>query len=312
MRSLNALPIILILLQTFAIAGLDKYPDLLVDDGSKHPENGIRVTYLGTNGYQLEAKGHALLIDPFFSRPGILTVLFNTPVRPVRNTVATMLGKLRSNADAVLVTHAHYDHLLDVPLVMTATGAVLVGSETAVNLARAANAPRRFRAVNPGDRLRIGPWSIRILRAVHDRVLCLTPHTGERHTVPRPPRRTGDWVLGKPLAFVIEAAGQRIYVDSGGRPGNPPPRDVGSVDLAILGTALPDSRKRYAEAVKALHPRYVLPSHQDDFFRPLDRGFTFGLMTDFTYLLKVHRDRNLPGRIVLLDYFKAWTIPSKP
>ncbi len=308
MRSLSALPIVMLLIQSVALAGLQDYPDLLVADRTDGPAVGMRVTYLGTNGYQLEAQGRALFIDPFFSRSGILTALFNAPVRPARKTVATMLAKLQSKADAVLVTHAHYDHLLDVPLVMTATGSRLVASETAVNLAMAAGAPHRYLVVAPGDRIRIGPWKIRILRASHDRVFCRIPYNGERRTVPPRPRRAGDWVLGEPLAFVIEAAGQRIYVDSGGRPGEPPPNDVGPVDLAILGTALPDSRKRYAEAVTALRPRYILPSHQDDFFRPLDRGFAFGLMTDFSYLLRVHQRRNLPGRIVVLDYFKPWTI----
>ncbi len=298
----------MLLIQSISFAGLADYPQLLVADRSDDAGTGIRVTYLGTNGYQLEAQGHALFIDPFFSRPGILTALFNTRVRPARETVATMLAKLRPEADAVLVTHAHYDHLLDVPLVMATTGSTLVAGESAVNLATAAGAPRRFLIVAPGDRIRIGPWKIRILRASHDRILCRVPYAGERHNVPPPPRRTGDWVLGEPLAFVIEAAGQRIYVDSGGRPGEPLPDDVGPVDLAILGTALPASRKRYAEAVTTLRPRYILPSHQDNFFRPLDRGFSFGLMTDFTYLLNVHYKRNLPGRIVLLDYFQPWTI----
>jgi L-ascorbate metabolism protein UlaG (beta-lactamase superfamily) len=308
MRSLSTLPIMLLFIQSVATAGLEDYPDLLVADRSKGPTNGIRVTYLGTNGYQLEAQGHALLIDPFFSRPGILTALFNAPVHPDRETVERMLEKLQTKADAVLVTHAHYDHLLDVPLVMAATGSTLVAGETAVNLARAAHAPNKFRIVSPGDRLRIGPWKIRVLHASHDKIFCRVPYKGVRRTTPPQPRRAGDWVLGEPLAFVIEAAGQRIYIDSGGRPGLPPPDDVGPVDLAILGAALPDSRKRYAEAVTALVPRYVLPSHQDDFFQPLDRGFTFGPMTDFPYLLNVHRRKNLPGRVVLLDYFAPWTI----
>jgi len=30
--------------------------------------------------------------------------------------------------------------------------------------------------------------------------------------------------------------------------------------------ALPDSRTRFAEVVRQLRPRYILPSHQDDMF----------------------------------------------
>jgi hypothetical protein len=120
------------------------------------------------------------------------------------------------------------------------------------------------------------------------------------------PVKASDWCVGEPLAFVIEAAGKRIYIDSGGVPGAPPNPRVGHVDLAILGVALPDSRERFAEAVNRLRPRYIFPSHQDDMFAPADRGFTFGKMTNFPAL--VRESKSLPGRLVLLDYFRPWTL----
>jgi hypothetical protein len=53
--------------------------------------------------------------------------------------------------------------------------------------------------------------------------------------------------------------------------------------------------------------RYVFPSHQDNFFRPLSAGFQFGPLSDFT---RVHRDfeRENHGRLILLDYFRPWTL----
>jgi len=49
-------------------AGLDRWEQLVVSDSDTRPRNGVRVTYLGTNGYQFEFKNHALLVDPYFSR----------------------------------------------------------------------------------------------------------------------------------------------------------------------------------------------------------------------------------------------------
>jgi hypothetical protein len=91
-------------------------------------------------------------------------------------------------------------------------------------------------------------------------------------------------------------------------PGHPPNPRIRHVDLAILGVALPDSRERFAEAVRQLHPRYVLPSHQDDFFVPLARGFAFGKMTNFPQLVRISEKEHLPGRLILLDYFRPWTL----
>src|SRR5439155_17820797 len=105
--------------------------------------------------------------------------------------------------------------------------------------------------------------------------------------------------------------GQRIYIDSGGTPAQLPPNESGSrrMDLAILGMALPDSRARLAAALARLQPRYVLPSHQDDFFRPLSAGLQFGPLTDFPFVQRECVQHNR-SRLILLDYFKPWTLPA--
>ncbi len=122
-----------------------------------------------------------------------------------------------------------------------------------------------------------------------------------------PPQRAADWICGEPLAFLIEVNGQRIYIDSGGTPTQLPPNE--HVDLAILGMALPDSRARLHAALERLRPRYILPSHQDNFFRPLSAGFQFGSLTDFPFVERECAQQNR-SRLILLDYFKPWTLPK--
>jgi L-ascorbate metabolism protein UlaG (beta-lactamase superfamily) len=288
---------------------LDRYPDLLVADSSSSPfAKGIRITYLGTNSYQLETAGHALVVDPYFSRPSLCDVAFNQHIESDPRIVDAVLTRLRPRIDAILATHAHFDHLLDAAPVMRRTGARLIAGPTAVNLALSLGArDSRCRPVQPGDVRRIGPWTIRVLAAQHDRLFGDSPpYPGERLVPGPPPVKPSDWVLGEPLAFLIEASGQRIYIDSGGLPGVQPPAEP--VDLAIVGVALPDSRRRFADAIRRLHPRYVLPSHQDDFFQPLDHGFAFGKLTDFPQVRRIFETEKLPGRLILLDYFRPWTL----
>ncbi len=296
-------------------AGLDHYTQLVVNDSRVTPREGVRVTYLGTNGYQFEFKGHALLIDPYFSRVDLLSVGLNSRVQPNASRINDGLRRLAPKADAILVTHGHFDHLLDVPVVMAKTRARLVASASSVDLARRAGAPSA-EAVKPGEVRRIGPWKIRVLSATHDRLLGKVPfdrppsHTGvsaEASVKAGPPQRAADWICGEPLAFLIEVDRQRIYIDSGGTSAQLPPNE--HVDLAILGMALPDSRLRLHAALERLHPRYILPSHQDDFFRPLSAGFQFGSLTDFPFVQRecAQQDRS---RLILLDYFKPWTLPK--
>jgi hypothetical protein len=41
------------------------------------------------------------------------------------------------------------------------------------------------------------------------------------------------------------------------------------------------------------------------------RGFAFGLLTDFPQVRRTFVREKLPGRLVLLDYFRPWTLPPE-
>jgi len=287
-------------------AGLNSYADLIAKDSGTTPHDGVRVTYLGTNGYQFEFDGHALLVDPYFSRVDLLSIALGSRLGPNMPRVAEGIRRLAPKADAILVTHGHFDHLLDVPIVMSKTHARLIASASSVDLAKRAGASSGD-AVTDGDLRRIGPWKIRVLPATHDRLFGRVPFQQRELRSASPPRNSADWVCGEPLAFLIEAGEQRIYIDSGGTPAQLPPHE--HVDLAILGMALPDSRARLPGALQRLQPRYILPSHQDNFFRPLAAGFQFGPLTDFSRVRGDCEHANR-GRLILLDYFRPWTLPK--
>ncbi len=222
-------------------AGLSSHADLIVKDSGATPRDGVRVTYLGTNGYQFEFKGHALLVDPYFSRVNLLNVALGSRIQPDISRVAEGMRHLAPKPDAILVTHGHFDHVLDVPILMSKTQARLIASASAVDLAKRAGASFG-EAVTAGDVRRIGPWKIRVLPATHDRLFGKVPFDQHEMRGLGPPQRAPDWICGEPLAFLIEVGEQRIYIDSGGTPAQLPPHE--RVDLAILGVALPDSRAR--------------------------------------------------------------------
>jgi L-ascorbate metabolism protein UlaG (beta-lactamase superfamily) len=326
-----------LLVAGLANAGLEKYSSFVVadkDPGSAPPSNTVRVTYLGVNGFQFETDGHALLVDPYFSRVGLLSAALNQPIQSNPNRVAAGLKHVRPRVDAILVTHAHFDHLLDAPEIIRRTHGKLISGPTAVQLVESLGiSPNECQIVKSGSVRNVGPWTIRVLTAQHDRLFGKVPFercapveikapspqsspsgrgsraaAGEGEILTKQPVKASDWCVGEPLAFVIEAAGKRIYIDSGGVPGAPPDSRTQDVDLAILGVALPDSRDRFAEAVKRLRPRYILPSHQDDMFAPTNHGFTFGKMTNFPALVHQQGKEKLSGRLILLDYFRPWTL----
>src|SRR5882762_5175790 len=164
----------LLLSTQIALAGLEKYSALIVADknpDASPPSNAIRVTYLGVSGFEFETDGHALLVDPYFTRVGLWAGALNERIEPKPNRVSEGLKHVRHNADAILVTHAHFDHLLDAPDIMQRTHARLIAGPTAVRFVESFGISRgECEAVKSGSVRKIGPWTIRVFAAQHDRL----------------------------------------------------------------------------------------------------------------------------------------------
>jgi hypothetical protein len=75
----------------------------------------VVIRWLGTSNYEVAYHGKVILMDTFFDRPG--------RTRPLGFTVPQV-----TRADAILIGHAHYDHITDVAPVAAATGAPVLGS----------------------------------------------------------------------------------------------------------------------------------------------------------------------------------------
>ena len=291
------------------------YQDLLVGVPAKTAPrptvDQLSVTYLGVNGYLLRSGETAILVDPYFSRIGLREVVMNAPVEPSDEAIAFAREEaaIPDHVDAFLITHCHFDHLFDVPALQKALGGKVIVSGTGVRLCEAAGVSKNaLRSSKEGDIHHIGNATIRVLSAHHDLVLGKIPYPGEiKAPLAAAPQRPKEWLLGTPQAFLIEMGGSRIYVESGGVSGFPP--TVRNVDLAIIGTAVGNT-ERYVEAVRALHPRYVLPSHQDDFFIPVRSGFQFSVLSDFPRVISADVSGKLPGDLVLMNYFNTWTLPK--
>ena len=117
-------------------------------------------------------------------------------------------------ADAILVHHAHYDHMADVPYVAKKTQATVLGTQTHVNLLRAMRTPEDLLSpVRGGEYLPFEGFTIEVFPS-------LGASGGKRHTyaypgyhlesVPPRPRVIEDLVEGGTLAYVITTAASRI------------------------------------------------------------------------------------------------------
>ncbi len=243
--------------------------------------SGVTLRWWGNNGWEITAGGKTVLIDPWITRfhTGTYTEQGADPQTPISVDTARIdsyidSGRLR--ADHILVTHGHYDHLTDVPYLAQRTGATVLGTETHLNLMLALGAPeRQLSLVTGGEDLNFDGYRIRVLRSLHSAL-------GARAQIPYPGTRTGlgaaslprprviaDLVEGGTLAYQVTMGdigvlnfGGSNYIESelaGLRP-----------DVLLLPAGGAKIRDYAPRLLRTLgNPRYVVPTHWDDFDYPL-------------------------------------------
>ncbi|HEY3359908.1 MAG TPA: MBL fold metallo-hydrolase [Polyangia bacterium] len=242
----------------------------------------LTVTWLGTAGVLVSDGETRLLVDPFVSRPGLLRVGLGRPLAPREREVAAWLDRLEvTRAAAVLVSHSHYDHVMDAPAFARATGAVLVGSSSTANVGRGAGvAPARIRVVADGDAMTLGRFRVTFLESAHGPALRgRVPFPGVIARPLGPPAPASAYRLGACFGLVIEhPAGTLVHHGSAGtRPGMYAGVRAGTVLLGLAGRAATEPYLR--DVVDAVGAARVIPIHFDDFFRPLAAplGFLAGV-----------------------------------
>jgi len=224
------------------------------------PATSAQLRYLGVAGWLIETGGFGLLIDPFFTRLSMRRVLFGkaTPNAPV-------IRQHVPPADAILITHPHFDHLMDAPIVAQTTGAVVFASPQGCDLLRILGLPdRQMTPIHPDQTLAIGPLQITVHPTPHRAIFGGIPYQGALRPDLKPPLRASDYRMDFQYSFLIAAGPLRILVASG-------IAHEPAVQADVLLFGADATRDQISRALQPIRPRIVFPNHWDDMFRPLSQ-----------------------------------------
>ncbi|MGW7823887.1 MBL fold metallo-hydrolase [Streptomyces puniciscabiei] len=231
---------------------------------------GVHVTWFGVSSLLIGDGTTSIMIDGFFSRPGVLRVLA-TKIGPDATTVARALKRAGIDSlAAVICAHSHYDHALDSALVAQLTGATLVGSQSTANLGRGSGMREEALLVPvEGQPLHFGDFTVELIASVH------SPNDrcpGAIDVPLAPPARVRKWATGTCWSIIISHGGSRLLVQASTNyiAGALAGREVDVVYLGVgtLGRLPQSFREGYWEDVVAgTNARRVVPVHWDDFFR---------------------------------------------
>jgi len=213
--------------------------------------------WLGIAGIELSGQGVVIAIDPFFSRPPFRREWLGR-VLPYRPLVAAKVPR----CDYILVSHSHWDHLIDVPEVVRATGALAMASARGSRLLSILGAPEeRVQQIQAGDTLPLGGFRIQVLAARHrppheDRRL---PGLLPREPLPQLPPAVGH--TDADFSFLIEAGELRLLHWNGDDPEPAVP-----ADLLFLGPQR--NQEQYGALLRRVRPKVVIPVRWDEMVSP--------------------------------------------
>jgi L-ascorbate metabolism protein UlaG (beta-lactamase superfamily) len=245
--------------------------------------NSIAIRWLGTNSLSVASGDTTILIDPYLSRPGRLALLFSW-YRPDVNKLAPYMAEDGPAPEfrqtkAILVGHSHFDHLGDVPWFAEKTGAIVAGTLTTANIARAYGVPeKQTRVVGNGDRFSVGPFDVRVVASRHGKVMFgRVPFDGIISEPPQAPLHAVSFKMGGALGYHIthRPSGRRFYFLSSAdiEPEALKRLHVEGVTADVVFATLPGRDEHYLpRVIKNLRPAIIVPVHYDDFSVPLEQA----------------------------------------
>ncbi|QDU55967.1 metal-dependent hydrolase [Aeoliella mucimassa] len=194
----------------------------------------MKVTWYGHNCWMLEIAGQRVLVDPF---------LGDSPTAPVKPEEV--------EANCLLVSHGHFDHIADAVSIAKRTGATVLTNFEIGNWLVAQGVPQdHVVGMNHG-----GGYNLPFGRV---------EYTIAHHSSSLPDGSYG----GNPGGFLIQAEEKRVYLACDTTTFlEMKLLGTGGLDLAIvpIGDLFTMGPEASLEAIKLLGPKRVLPCHYNTF-----------------------------------------------
>ncbi len=254
---------------------------------------GLTLEWIGTAGFRLEYQGVVVWIDPYVTR----LPLGDLVRRRVVPASSSAVDRWIDRADAVLVGHTHFDHALDVPAISHKFGCPVYGSRSLEHLMSLHGLAERAVVVDPHRDYEVGPFRFHFVPSVHSKLqLGLgIPYSGELTCDHVDELNPQAYRCGQVWGLHVAVAGVTFYHQGSADLLEDEIRDRG-VDFFLCGISGRRFTRNYVERiVRALEPRAIVPTHYDDFFRPLGEAPKFSFNVNLTgFCDDVHRASREP------------------
>jgi L-ascorbate metabolism protein UlaG (beta-lactamase superfamily) len=237
---------------------------------------GLAVEWLGVSGYRLSHEGNTLFVDPYLSRVPFRDLVLRRSTLP-DPAALQRFGGAENEVVGVLVGHTHFDHAVDAPAIAQRFGCKAYGSNSLLSLMALHGLAESTVVVEPYRAYELGPFVVRFTPSVHSKLLLglAVPYDGELTCEHLDSLSPGAYRCGQVWGISIEVAGTHFYhqgsanlIDEAVRE-----RDVDVFLAGVAGRSF--TRDYWRRILPLLDPRHVVPTHYDNFFRPLGQPLEF-------------------------------------
>jgi L-ascorbate metabolism protein UlaG (beta-lactamase superfamily) len=238
--------------------------------------DGLEVEWLGVSGYRLSAEGKTLFVDPYLSRVPFSELLRRRAALP---DPAALDRFVRAPGDVVgvLVGHTHFDHAVDAPAIARRFDCKAYGSDSLAGLMALHGLAERAVEVEPYRTYELGPFEVSFTPSVHSKLLLglAVPYDGDLTCEHLDALSPAAYRCGQVWGISIEVAGIRLYHQGSANLIDEAIR-TGEVDVFLAGIAGRSFTDDYwRRIIPRLDPKIVVPTHYDNFFRPLGQRMEF-------------------------------------
>jgi L-ascorbate metabolism protein UlaG (beta-lactamase superfamily) len=237
---------------------------------------GLELEWLGVSGYRMTFERQTLFIDPYLTRVSLGDVLRRRPAIPDPSLIERYIGH-PPEVVGVLVGHTHFDHAVDAPALARRFGCRAYGSTSLTRLMALHGMAAQSVEVEPYRAYELGPFTVSFTPSLHSKLLLgyAVPFDGELTCDHLDALSPGAYRCGQVWGIHIEVAGTSFYHQGSANliDGAIRHRGVDFFLAGVAGRGFTDSYWR--RILTALEPRTIVPTHYDDFFRPLDANMGF-------------------------------------
>lgn len=285
----------------------------------------VTLTYFGTAGWQITDGRSFILIDPYVSRingppppgggSGHALSADNRRAYGWSDVAVSDLAAIESHiqrADFILVTHTHYDHVLDVPQIALKTHAIVIGTESTENVMRAYAVPEdQLVTVRGGEDYQFPGFSLKVIPSIHSAL----DHKHYFSSSTTPAGLKAPLTLeqihpeGGTLAYLIRIQGHKVLAFGGN---NYIERELVGLEpdtvLVGAGASRNEIYDYCGRLMRALHnPPLVLPTHWDNFLAPYNTSQQPALDALKSFVEEIHT-ASPNTQVIVPKYFEPISI----